>query len=172
MVDYKFIVLIVLILGLIYIVTTGFNSLKIQINSMQNLLLAKICTNIDDVKSKLDNNIGRCIKEIGESNTNFVEQIRKIDNIGGQKITCATENDDSESNKKSTGEHFSYFMSDVSHNKPAPIDNFKVNLLETDKKNNDSSDDDSTEVISVNNAEEKLGNKNSSISEKKNIKLV
>ena len=90
--DYKFVLLVVLILALIYIITTGFNNIRIQLSNMRDIILDRIKLNSEDVKIKVDNNIGRCIKEIGESNINFVEQIRKIDNITGQKITNGTEN--------------------------------------------------------------------------------
>ena len=129
--DYKFVLLVVLILALIYIITTGFNNIRIQLSNMRDIILDRIKLNSEDVKIKVDNNIGRCIKEIGESNINFVEQIRKIDNITGQKITNGTENynTETESNKKGD-EKFSYFMSDVSHNNRviSDKDNFKVNL--------------------------------------------
>ena len=166
--DYQFILLVVLILALIYFVTTGFNSLKLQINGVKDFIAGKLSTNMDEIKHKFDNNIGRCIKEIGDSNTNFVQQIRKLDNIGDQKILCGTENDDNESHRKSTCDPVSYFMSDVSQNNKhvQQEDDFKVNLLHPEKNNDEksstssessskkskkssSSSDTSTEVISV-----------------------
>ena len=108
--DYKFILLVIMILALIYIITTGFNNLKMQIIHVRDITLDRLRVSSDDLKLRVDGNIGRCIKEVGESNIKFLEQIRKIDNITRQKITNETENyTETESNKKGD-EKFSYFM--------------------------------------------------------------
>ena len=139
--DYKFILLVIMILALIYIITTGFNNLKMQIIHVRDITLDRLRVSSDDLKLRVDGNIGRCIKEVGESNIKFLEQIRKIDNITRQKITNETENyTETESNKKGD-EKFSYFMSDVSQNNHASSDKdlFKVNLFENNKKTTETS---------------------------------
>lgn len=85
--DYKFIILLIVLLGVILFITKEIDNLKKDNENKTNNILISIENNSKMIRNKMQNDIGVCIGKIKSLNGEYIEQVRKMNDYGSQPIT-------------------------------------------------------------------------------------
>jgi hypothetical protein len=99
--DYKFIILLVVLLGLILFFTKELNSIRNDSDEKINKVIACVDSNSKLIRTNFKSELDGCINKIKTLNCDFVAQVRRMDNYESQPITALSNHyTDSDSNDK------------------------------------------------------------------------
>lgn len=99
--DYKFIILLVVLLGLILFFTKELNSIRNDSDEKINKVIACVDNNSKLIRSNFKSELDGCVNKIKTINCDFVAQVRRMDNYESQPITALSNHyTDSDSNDK------------------------------------------------------------------------
>jgi len=84
--DYKFIILIVVMLGIILFFMKEMDNLKKNIETNFNNVSKIIDNNGEKIRHKIQADISTCLTKVKSYNSDCIQQIRKIDTLGAQPI--------------------------------------------------------------------------------------
>lgn len=85
--DYKFIILLVLLFGLILFLTKEFSNIYRKMDENNDRLSSSIDTNFDIVKKQVRNDLGVCLSKVKTFNADCIQKIRRMDMLGSQPVT-------------------------------------------------------------------------------------
>lgn len=100
-IDYKFIILLIVLLAVILFFTKEIENLKCMFNEKLNQIVNSVETNSKSIKAKIQTDLTLCVGKIKSINGEYVEQVRKMNDYGSQPITNMSNHyTDSESKTK------------------------------------------------------------------------
>jgi hypothetical protein len=153
--DYKFIILLVILLGLIFLIVKEMGSVKEELNNTDERMRKSFAA----LDHKMQMGLASSVNKIRLMNSQYMVDIRKMNDIEGQTILPTASNGytDSESIKKSNPEEIIY-LTEVDDGKNAKTskskhNNFQINFNELSKmtdsaKKNTDKDKDKTTLTS------------------------
>jgi hypothetical protein len=116
--DYKFIIILTILLGLILLIVREMNNIKTVINSSYKTSRSLIYALSEEIKQKMQSGFTSCVDKIKIINGDYMIQIRKMNEFGKDKIITTNSNDyiDSDTSIKS-GQKIIYLSEDINENK-------------------------------------------------------
>lgn len=101
--DYKFVILLILLCGLILFLTKEFSNIYKKLDETNEKLTTCIDSNSDTIKRQVRNDIGVCLNKVKGFNTECFQKIRRMDMFGSQPVIGVTNHwtdADTEANSK------------------------------------------------------------------------
>lgn len=85
--DYKFIILLLVIVGLIIFFTRELDNMKSEIGDKLDKIASYIDNSSNNTLTKMQNGFGMCVNKIKTLNGDYIEQVRKMNDYGNQPVT-------------------------------------------------------------------------------------
>lgn len=113
--DYKFLILLILLLGVIFLITKEMNKMRGEFEERNTQIMSIIDNSNKSIKNKIQNDVGLCISKIKTYNSEYIQQIRKMDALGSQPITNMSNHytDSVDSEKSKDNKKKLQYLSDV-----------------------------------------------------------
>lgn len=90
--DYKFVILLLVIVGLILFFTREVENIKYEINKKLDDIVVCIDNTSKSTVGKMQYNLGTCVNKLKTINGDYLEQVRKMNDYGSQPITVLSNN--------------------------------------------------------------------------------
>lgn len=121
--DYKFIILLVMLLGIVLFFTRELENLRKDFEDKVVHIVSAVDNNGKSIRSKIQTDIGTCINKVKTHNMECIQQIRKMNTLGSQPITNMsnhyTDSDsDAQKGAKNNIKYLSDMNTDVEKHKP------------------------------------------------------
>lgn len=85
--DYKFIILLLVIVGLILFFTRELDNMKCEMSDKLDKIASYVDNSSKNTLMKMQNGFGMCVNKIKTINGDYIEQVRKMNEYGNQPIT-------------------------------------------------------------------------------------
>ena len=121
--DYKFILLLIVLVSVLLFIIKEMDTVKKDMDSKMTQIVTCIDNNSKLIRGKIQNDIGICIGKIKSLNCEYIEQVRKMNDYGSQPITNMSNH---------------YTDSDTLDGKAKQPINYLSDAVDDIKKNNDS----------------------------------
>jgi hypothetical protein len=106
--DYKFIILLIVLLGLIFFLTKELNSVRNDLDEKIKQIVICIDDNSKTLKNKIQADLNICVGKIKTINGDYIERVRKMNEVGSQPITNMSNNyTDTDSNENNDIQYLS-----------------------------------------------------------------
>jgi len=123
--DYKFIILLVVLLGLILFFTKELNNIRNDSDEKINRVIACVDNNSKLIRGNFKSELDGCVTKMKAINRDFMAQVRRMDSYESQPITVASNRfDDDDSNDKKHNA-IPYLSEAYEHNKQVKNDKDK-----------------------------------------------
>lgn len=153
--DYKFIILLLVIVGLILFFTRELDNMKCEMSDKLDKIASYVDNSSKNTLFKMQNGFGMCVNKIKTINGDYIEQVRKMNEYGNQPITNMSNHytdTDSQGNgmkfaalsdckmsrtsvkKQQSGESFYLSEDEPKKVKNNVVDEFKIILPPTEEK--------------------------------------
>lgn len=90
--DYKFIILLLVIIGLIIFFTRELDNIKCEISEKLDKIASHVDNSSRHTLGKLQNDFSVCVTKMKTINGDYIEQVRKMNDYGNQPITNMSNN--------------------------------------------------------------------------------
>jgi hypothetical protein len=141
--DYKFVIILAILLGLIFLLVKEMNSIRHSISSSYEKTKLLIGITSKDNEQKMKTGLNSCIERIKLINGDYMVQIRKMNEMGRDLIVTTNSNNysDSDSAKKSHKNKILYLSEGIEENfskqnSQKKEDLFKINYSNSQNKDN------------------------------------
>lgn len=152
--DYKFIILLLVIVGLILFFTRELDNMKCEMSDKLDKIASYVDNSSKNTLIKMQSGFGMCVNKIKTINGDYIEQVRKMNEYGNQPITNMSNHytdTDSQGNgmkfaalsdckmsrtsvkKQQGGESFYLSEDEPKKSKNNAIDEFKITLPPTEE---------------------------------------
>ena len=138
--DYKFIILLMVVIGLILFFTRELENIKHEISKKLDNIAMCIHTSEKNTIAKMQYNLGTCVTKLKTLNGDYIEQVRKMNDYGSQPITIMSNNYTDTDSQGNNGMKFAS-LSDCKANKnqyvkqkPSDVQNNSFYISEDDIK--------------------------------------
>lgn len=85
--DYKFIILLLVIVGLILFFTRELDNMKCEMSDKLDKIASYVDNSSKNTLIKMQNGFGTCVNKLKTLNGDYIEQVRKMNDYGNQPIT-------------------------------------------------------------------------------------
>lgn len=85
--DYKFIILLLVIIGLIIFFTRELDNIKSEISDKLDKIASYVDNSSKNTLIKMQNGFGMCVTKLKTINGDYIEQVRKMNDYGNQPLT-------------------------------------------------------------------------------------
>lgn len=110
--DYKFIVLLIVLLGLILFFTKELDNVRREFDSKMNQVITCVDNSAKSVKSKIQTDIDNCTSKIKSINGEYIDRVRRMNIYGAQPITNMSNNyTDGDSDNQGQNNYLRYLSS-------------------------------------------------------------
>ena len=85
--DYQFIILLIVLLGLVLFFVKELENIKKEVDEKSTQIIQCVENNSKSIKGKIQADINVCVNKIKSINGEYIEQVRKMNDYGSQPIT-------------------------------------------------------------------------------------